>query len=93
MGGRIAQWYNAGLEADWSRVRVAARAENFSFHHRIQTGSGAHPASYPVDNRGSFPGAKAAGSWSWPLTPSSAEVKECVELYLHSPSTSSWRGP
>jgi hypothetical protein len=24
--------------------------------------------------------------------PSSAEVKECVELYLHSPSTCSWRG-
>jgi hypothetical protein len=24
--------------------------------------------------------------------PSSAEVKECVELYLHSPSTPSWRG-
>jgi hypothetical protein len=23
---------------------------------------------------------------------SSAEVKECVELYIHSPSTSSWRG-
>jgi hypothetical protein len=24
--------------------------------------------------------------------PSSAEVKERVELYLHSPNTSSWRG-
>jgi hypothetical protein len=24
--------------------------------------------------------------------PSSAEVKECVELYLHSPSAPSWRG-
>jgi hypothetical protein len=24
--------------------------------------------------------------------PSSAEVKECVELYLHSPNMSSWRG-
>jgi len=24
--------------------------------------------------------------------PSSAEVKECVELYLHLSSTSSWRG-
>jgi hypothetical protein len=24
--------------------------------------------------------------------PSSAEIKECVELYLHSLSTSSWRG-
>jgi hypothetical protein len=25
-------------------------------------------------------------------SPPSAEVKECVELYLHSPNTSSWRG-
>jgi hypothetical protein len=25
-------------------------------------------------------------------TPSSAEIKECVELYLHFPSTPSWRG-
>jgi hypothetical protein len=24
--------------------------------------------------------------------PSSAEVKECLELYLHSPNMSSWRG-
>jgi hypothetical protein len=33
---------------------------------------------------------KAAGVWSWPLTPSSAEVKEWVELYLlHSPNTPS----
>jgi hypothetical protein len=24
--------------------------------------------------------------------PSSAEVKECVELYIHSPNTPSWRG-
>jgi hypothetical protein len=26
------------------------------------------------------------------LHPSSAEVKECMELYLHSPNTPSWRG-
>jgi len=26
-----------------------------------------HPASYPMDIRGSFPGGKAAGPWSWPL--------------------------
>jgi hypothetical protein len=24
--------------------------------------------------------------------PSGAEVEECVELYLHSPTTPSWRG-
>jgi hypothetical protein len=31
-------------------------AGNFSLHHRFQTGSGAHPASYPMGTRGSFPG-------------------------------------
>jgi len=29
---------------------------------KIQAGSGAHPASYPVGIRGSFPGGKAAGA-------------------------------
>jgi hypothetical protein len=40
----------------------------FFFHRRIQNGSGAHPASYPMGTRGSFPGGKAAAAWSWPLT-------------------------
>jgi hypothetical protein len=33
---------------------------------------------------------KAAGAWRWPPTPSSAEVKESVELYVYSPSGPSW---
>jgi len=37
-----------------------------------------------------FPGGKAAGAWRWTPTPSSAEVKEGVELYLYSPSGLSW---
>jgi hypothetical protein len=37
-----------------------------------------------------FPGGKAAGAWRWPLTLSSAEVKEEVELYHYSPSGTSW---
>jgi hypothetical protein len=57
-----------GLEDRGSRFRFLAGAGNFSFHHRVQNGSGAHPASYPMGTRGSFPEGKAAGAWSWQLT-------------------------
>jgi hypothetical protein len=49
-----------GLD-DWGcKVRFPVGAGNFSVHHRVQNGSGAHPASYPKGTRGSFPGGKAA---------------------------------
>jgi hypothetical protein len=32
-----------------------------------------------------FPGGKVAGAWRWPPTPSTAEVKERVQLHLYSP--------
>jgi hypothetical protein len=51
-----------GLD-DWgSRVRFPAGAGNSSLHHRIQNGSGAHPASFPMGSRGSLPGGKVAGA-------------------------------
>jgi hypothetical protein len=45
-----------------SRVRFPAGAGNFFLHHRVQNGSGADPASYPMGARISFPGGKAAGA-------------------------------
>jgi hypothetical protein len=50
------------LDDRGSRVRfpAGAGAGIFSLHHRVQTGSGAHPASYPMGTRGSFLGGKAA---------------------------------
>jgi hypothetical protein len=48
---------------DWgSRVRFPAGAGNSSLHHRVQNGSGSHPASYPMGIRGFFPGGKATGT-------------------------------
>jgi hypothetical protein len=44
------------------RVRFPAGAGNFSLHHRIQTGSGAHPTPYTIDTGGSFPVGNEAGS-------------------------------
>jgi hypothetical protein len=53
---------DCGLD-DWgSRVRFPAETGNFSLHHPVQNGSGAHQASYPMGSRDSFPGGKAAGA-------------------------------
>jgi hypothetical protein len=41
-------------------VLFPARAGNFSLRHRVQTGSGAHPASYTMGRGGC--GGKAAGA-------------------------------
>jgi hypothetical protein len=76
-----------GLDNRGSRVRFPVGAGNFSLHHRVQDGSGAHSASYQMGTRSSFPWREADHS-----PPSSAEVKEWVELYLHYPNTPSWRG-
>jgi hypothetical protein len=51
-----------GLDDQRSRVRFPVGAVNFSLHHRVQNGSGAHLASYPMGIRGSFLGSKAVGS-------------------------------
>jgi hypothetical protein len=80
------------LDDRGSRIRFPAGAGKFSPHHRAQNSSGAHPASYPMCTRCSFPGVKRPGRESDHSPSSSAEVKECVELYLHSYNTPSCRG-
>jgi hypothetical protein len=59
------------------------------FSAPIQTGPGAHPASYTMGN-GSFRGIKWPGRGVDHPPPSLAEVKEVVELYLFAPSGPSW---
>jgi hypothetical protein len=51
-----------GLDDRSSRVRFPAGAGNISLHHRVQNGSEAHPASYPMGTRSSLPGGKEAGA-------------------------------
>jgi len=61
------------------------------FSAPIQTGPGAHPASYTMGTE-SFQGVKRRG-WGggWHLLPTfSSEVKERVYLYLYSTSAPSW---
>jgi len=55
----------------------------------VQTGPGAHPASCTVVT-GSYLGVKRPGRGIDHPTPSSAKVKERVELYLYFPSGPSW---
>jgi hypothetical protein len=50
-----------GLDDRGVGVRVPV-GSGFSLLHIVQTGSGAHAASYPMGTGGSFPGGKAAGT-------------------------------
>jgi len=59
------------------------------FSESVQTGPGAHPASYTMGN-GSFPGLKRPGRGVDHPPSSCAEIKGRVELYICSPSRPSW---
>jgi hypothetical protein len=50
-----------GLDVWMIGVRFPAEAGDFSLHCRVQTGFGAHPASYPMSSGVPFSGGKAAG--------------------------------
>jgi hypothetical protein len=57
------------------------RGENiFSLLHQVQTGSGTHPASCPVDISDTFPGLRRPNVWSWSFTSIKFQGQECVEL-------------
>ena len=58
-----------GIESRWGT----------RFSASVQTGPGAHPASYTMGT-GSFPGVKRPGRGVDHKPPSSAEVKERVEV-------------
>jgi hypothetical protein len=68
-----------GIECRWGR----------DFPHPSRPAPVAHPASCKMCT-GSFPGVKRPGRGVDHPPPSSAGVKERVELYLYSPSGPSW---
>jgi hypothetical protein len=71
-------------------VRSPTEAEDFSSNLCVQTGSGAHPASYTLGTGGSLPGGRARpGRDADHSPPSSAEVKKEQELHLLSPKCAS----
>jgi hypothetical protein len=81
-----------GLDDRGSRVRFPEGAGNFLFTTASRTALG--PTRPPIQW---VPGAlslgvKRPGREADQSSPSSAEVEELVELYLHSPNTPSWRG-
>jgi hypothetical protein len=73
-----------GLDGPGIESRWGAR-----FSAPVQTGSGAHPASYIVGT-GSFPGVKWPGRGIDHPPPPKAEIKGRVELCLYSTSGPSW---
>jgi hypothetical protein len=86
-----AHWSSLVIPDGWgSRIRFPAGAGNFSLHHRVQKGSGAHPASYPMGTRDSFLGIKRPGR-------EAAHLHLMPRSRMHGaipplPNTSSWRG-
>jgi hypothetical protein len=74
-----------GLDDRGSRVRFPAGPGNFSLHHRLRNGSKAHPPPIQWVSGALSLGLKRPGREADHSPPSTAEVKECVELYLHSP--------
>jgi hypothetical protein len=78
--------YSDSLWAGWSGDRIPLGVR---FSAPVQTGPGAHPASYTMGT-GSFPGAKWPRRGSDHPPPSSAEINERVNLYLYYSSGSSW---
>jgi hypothetical protein len=78
---------------DWTTgVRSPAEVTEFSSNLCVQTGSEVHPAVYLMGTGGPSPGRKArSGRDPDHSPPSSAEVKNKLELYLLSPLQPAWR--
>jgi hypothetical protein len=67
------------------RVSIPGRSVGFSLRHRAQTGSGAHPAFYPVDMGYSSLGVKQPENEADHSAPFSVDVKNacCCTSFFH----------
>jgi hypothetical protein len=78
-GGSVSLWLRTDFRwfIPFRAIEVRSpTGADFSSSPCVQTGSGAHPASYPMGTGGSFPGGKARpGRDADYILPSSAEVK------------------
>jgi hypothetical protein len=65
------------LQAPYRRNRgsIPGRSKDFYFLHRVQTGSGAHPASYLMKNGGTLLGVTREGREADHLSPSNVDVE------------------
>jgi hypothetical protein len=59
-----------------SNIPEFRQGRDFSLLHVVQTGSGAHPASYPMGTDGSFSGGKASRSY----------IRGSIHPLTHTPS-------
>jgi len=84
----------SGSNAGYTMFRGSVKGTGYPLHSPVSTSlplpcvTVCHHVStglYRVSPEG-----KVAGAWRWPPTPSSAEVKERVGLYLYSPFGPSW---
>jgi hypothetical protein len=74
-----------GLDGRGYRNRFPVWAGNFYLHHRALNVSGAHPGFHTMSTGVFSLGVKRSGHEADHSPSSSAEIKEWVELYLHSP--------
>jgi hypothetical protein len=83
-------YYNLHKPFKTSNILLTGLAYTFSCWCKcVQNG----PPNLPSNGyQGSFPGLKRPGREADHSPPSTAEVKERMELYLNSPNTPSWRG-
>jgi len=67
MGSSVSIVIGYRLDNWGSGVWFPVGAGNFSLLHCVQTSSGAHPVSYPMDIEGYYPPGKVGWAWNWPL--------------------------